>query len=221
MSITVGAITIGQSPRPDVVPEMRALLGREVRVVERGALDRLTPDEIAALARKGAGPVLVTRLRDGAEVRIREDVLVPRVAACVRELEDEVELILLLCTGSFPPLPSRRPILSPEPVLYNVVRSLGARHVGVLTPAAEQLAFQRERWQRIAERVTVGVASPYGPPGAVCAAAEQLARTDADVVVMDCIGYTGAMKALVRERVRRPVVLARSALARVAAELMG
>ena len=221
MTSTVGAITIGQSPRPDVVPEMRELLGREVRVVERGALDRLTPDEIAVLARDGSGPVLVTRLRDGTEVRLREDVLVPRVAACVRELEGEVELILLLCTGGFPPLPSGRPVLSPEPVLYNVVRSLGARRVGVLTPAAEQLAFQLERWQKIAERVTVAAASPYGPPDAVCAAAEQLAQTDADVVVMDCIGYTGAMKALVRERVGKPVVLARSALARVAAELLG
>src|SRR5438045_3055262 len=39
---TVGLITIGQAPRSDVVPDMRAIIGADVEIVEVGAL---TPSE--------------------------------------------------------------------------------------------------------------------------------------------------------------------------------
>ena len=45
----IGLVTIGQAPRTDVVPEMRALLGPVVEVLEAGALDGMTPEEIAML----------------------------------------------------------------------------------------------------------------------------------------------------------------------------
>ena len=71
----IGAITIGQSPRVDVVPEMQQILGPDVEIVQAGVLDGLSPEEIAALAPAGNGdseirrlrgsPVLVSRLRDG------------------------------------------------------------------------------------------------------------------------------------------------------------
>ena len=39
----VGLITVGQSPRSDVVPDMAAILGGDVEIVEAGALDGLEP----------------------------------------------------------------------------------------------------------------------------------------------------------------------------------
>jgi protein AroM len=42
----VGLVTIGQSPRVDVVPEIKEVLRDvEVEVVECGALDKLSKDE--------------------------------------------------------------------------------------------------------------------------------------------------------------------------------
>ena len=38
----VGLITVGQAPRSDVVPDMAAILGGGVEIVEAGALDGLT-----------------------------------------------------------------------------------------------------------------------------------------------------------------------------------
>ncbi|WP_030105419.1 AroM family protein, partial [Actinoalloteichus caeruleus] len=54
----LGVVTIGQSPRVDLVPELLPRLGR-VEVVERGALDDLGRAEIAALA---PGETTVERL---------------------------------------------------------------------------------------------------------------------------------------------------------------
>jgi protein AroM len=199
---------------------MQDLLGRDVRILERGALDALTENEIEALAPKTSEQALVTRLRDGTEVKVGEDAVMPCLQECVRQMQAEAELILLLCTGNFPPLQSQRTILYPAQVLYNVVRGLGTPRIGVLTPAEEQRVSQWENWRTITTAPVVEVASPYGPQAALDAAADRLARADIDLVIMDCIGYTRAMKAFVRQRVGKPVVLARSALARVAAELL-
>ena len=65
LSSVVGLITIGQSPRSDVVPEMAALIGPGVDVREAGALDGLNRSGIEALAPTGHDEILVTRLQDG------------------------------------------------------------------------------------------------------------------------------------------------------------
>ena len=54
MTRTVGMVTIGQAPRVDVVPEMAKLMG-SAEIIERGALDGLTPREIEVLAAIAAG----------------------------------------------------------------------------------------------------------------------------------------------------------------------
>ena len=46
----VGLITVGQAPRSDVVPDMAAILGGDVEIVEAGALDGLSREQIAPLA---------------------------------------------------------------------------------------------------------------------------------------------------------------------------
>jgi len=220
---TIGAVTIGQSPRPDVMAAIRPLLGPGVRTIECGALDEDGDDRGARRAAPALseGPVLVTRLRDGTEVRVNPAFVAPRVERCVRRLEAEADLILLLCTGSLPPIESRRPVIWPERVLAAVVQAVRPARLGVLTPAAEQCADQRRRWTRLVPDVVVASASPYGNPDALEAAARALAEARVDLVVMDCLGYTPAMRAVVRAATRRPVVLASTALATVAAEWLG
>ena len=65
MATRVGMITIGQSPRPDVVPEVVALVGRPMTVVEAGALDGLSLAEVRRLAPGPMDDTLVTRMQDG------------------------------------------------------------------------------------------------------------------------------------------------------------
>ena len=220
MTGSIAAITIGQSPRTDVVPELECFLGPDVRIVQAGALDELSKPEVEAIAPKTTGFTLVTRLRDGSEVKLGEDFVIPRIQKCIRRLEHDVDLILLLCTGSIPRLDSRRLILYPEQILFNVVCSVGARRIGVLTPAPEQVGAQHERWSKVVPHVVVEAASPYGSPERLESAASRFDPEGLDLLVLDCIGYTHAMKLRVRTLVRRPVLLARSAAARVAAELL-
>src|SRR5204863_499772 len=61
----VGLITIGQSPRVDVVPDMAKVIGPGVEIREAGALDGLDRAQIDALAPGAGDEILVTRPCDG------------------------------------------------------------------------------------------------------------------------------------------------------------
>lgn len=218
---TVGAITIGQSPREDVVPEIQRVLGPGVAIFECGVLDGSSLDEVRGREPAPGEAVLVSRMRDGTEVLVAESFVLGGLRGCVHTLEDRAELLLLLCTGTFPPLESEKPVLYPEHLLRQLVASLGVRRLGVLTPSTAQLEAQQERWSELVPEVSVQAASPYDAPEALERAAGGLARSKLDLVVLDCIGYTPAMEAVVRGRVECPVVLASTTLARAAAEMLG
>ena len=216
----IGAVTIGQSPRDDVMPHLKTALGSEIEIFEAGALDGASADEIRSDGLNASGPLLVTRLRDGTEVRVCEGYVTSRLQACVDSFQDRVELIVVLCTGDIPRLSSAEPVVYPGPLLRSVAGGLGLERLGVLTPAAEQKNAQLERWRGHAGRVTVEHASPYGSVDDLEASAERLRLAGVDAVAMDCIGYTEEMKHTVRARVDRPVLAATTLLARVVAELL-
>ena len=132
----VGLVTIGQSPRSDVVPDMAAILGPGVEIREAGALDGLTHAEVEALAPSGDDEILVTRLRDGTPVFLGKPKIVRLVEERIAALErDGASLTALLCTGAFPRLRATRPLIQPQPVLLGLLRGMSwPGRLGVLTP---------------------------------------------------------------------------------------
>lgn len=216
----LGTVTIGQTPRDDVVPHLRAFIGDHVEIVERGALDGLSQQAIENARQTSQGALLVTRLRGGIEVHVREGFLIPKLQQCVTSLQERVDLIAVLCTGDFPSMVSDRPVIYPGALLRNTVRGLDLEHLGVLTPAREQIVDQQRRWRCVTSRVTVESASPYASLQGISEAARRLRDAKVAAVVMDCIGYTKEMKREVRSILGLPVLAATSLLARIVAEML-
>lgn len=219
MSATLGLVTIGQAPRPDVAPDIRSQLPEDVTVVEAGALDGFdSVEEIEAAAGPAAdGPIYVTRLRSGDSVTINREATHELTQERVRDIEADVDTIGLLCTGSFPDLSASVPVLEPSELLRAWATGIAsATTVGVLIPKSEQLAQTREKW---GDDVEVAVGSPYDGLDAVTAGAAELG-TEPDLVVLDCIGYTPEMKREVTRRTDASALLARSVLRKTATELL-
>jgi len=105
--VRVGMITIGQSPRLDVTLEIKDILGPRIEIVECGALDGLSPEEINELKPSKSEYILVTRLRDGTTVRVSREKIIDRMNRCIRKIENNVEIVVILCTGEFPMLKSK------------------------------------------------------------------------------------------------------------------
>lgn len=222
----LGLLTIGQSPRPDgLARDVAAIVGPRSEVIERGALDGLGDAELERSRPSDADEALVTLLADGRNVVVTKDAVVQRLQAHVDALEaGGVAAILLMCTGAFPPLRHRVPLIAPQEALYAAVRAVaGAGSVGSVTPLERQVEAARRRWiaQGVAEPVVV-VADPYcaDPHAAVRAAATSLRAEGARVCFLDCFGFDLAMRDTARDAFGGPVVLARSLAARLAAEVM-
>lgn len=217
----VAMITIGQSPRTDM-HEMLHWLGSHRDVFEAGALDGLTPSQVAAMAPGPDDYTLVTRLRDGSSVTIAEHLIIDRIQTAIDAAEAAgAEVVLLVCTGEFPPFRHRRPLLTAHQLLLHGVFAIasGAR-VAVACPAPEQIDMMKTKWTGLSSDLLVTAASPYGDPGELQAAAAAMRDWGPDFVVMDCMGYTQGMKEAVSAVVGAPVLLARSVVARLAAEVV-
>jgi protein AroM len=220
----LGIVTIGQTPRTDVVPEMAELLGPDVEILERGALDGLEMAAISALAPAPGDEVLITRLRGGAPVFVGQRRIAPRVQACLADLDrHDVAVSALLCTGVFPEMAAAAPLLHPDRLLLGALRAVSwPGRLGVLTPSASHVPQTAARWRGCGYEPVVAVLSPYEDEdeGRLALAVEALGGGEAGLVVLDCMGYRRKVKHEIRALLGVPVLQANLLLARVAAELL-
>jgi protein AroM len=220
----VGTLTVGQSPRSDVVPELRGILGPGIEILEKGALDGLDVEEVRKFHPRPNDYILVTRMRDGTEVKIAERHVIERMRRCISEFQTEpVEIIILLCTGEFPEIESRKILLRPDRVMLNVVQSLlESGRLGVVVPSLDQIPAMKRRWETSNRAVSAEAVSPYtGTREEMKEKAEKIKASDVDLVVLDCIGFNRETKALFREVTGKPVLLPVTLMGRIAREMVG
>ncbi len=212
-------MTIGQSPRTDLVPEMLPWLGASPNIEERGALDGLRDEEIHALRPDDHDPRLVTRLRDGREVLLGKSKLEPRVQNVIDAAEaDGTDCVVLLCTGRFGNLTSRGLLLEAQEIVDRGIDTIArtASTVGIMVPLQSQIGELHYR-PHDNQALLTSFASPYSADRLEAAARE---LSPADVTVMHCLGYSETMRSTVAKVSRRPVLLARRLVACAVAQLL-
>ena len=223
MKPVLGAVTIGQSPRVDLVPELMEMLGGNVTIKEAGALDDLTSEQIQQLAPGPNDYVLVSRLRNGGSAKMAERLVSPLVKQAIKKLYDEgAQVIVLLCTGEFPPLQIPNGLLViPQPLINGIGQALARdSKLGVIRPSSDQIPQATRAWQPACKELVLEAASPYVQGDGIALAANSLKDAEVDMIIMDCMGYTKAMQEQVRTITGKPVLLARSLVARILAELL-
>ena len=219
----IGMITIGQSPREDIVPEMKRFLGEEIEVLEAGALDGLNLEQVRQFQPRKGDYTLCTRMADGTEVVIGKRFILPRIQDQINRLTRKgAEIILLLCTGKFPHFSSKRLLIEPQKMVDHFMLALEGenRRIGLMVPLEAQVEQAGKKYKGLKGGLSIQAASPYAPGDEVTLAAKALKRNRPGVVVMHCMGYTLAMKDRVREITGVPVILARSLVARTLKELI-
>ena len=224
MKKKIGAITIGQSPRIDVIPEMQEILGENVIILEAGALDGLTKKDIEKFQPDENDYVLVSRLNDGSHVKFGKSHVIPRLQNCINSLAEQgAELIIVICTGYFGNLlTSKVPLIYPQKILYSLVPNFSVNgKIGVIVPEEDQIDQMGKKWEETGLEVSAAAGSPYKGIEEVKKAAQKLETENVDVIVLDCIGYNKKMKQITEEITGKPVVLSRTMVARVASELTG
>lgn len=221
----LGTLTIGQAPRPDVVPIIDRYVSDDVRRIHRGVLDGMTHAEIAARYKpEGGEPELVTRLQDGTEVVLSRARMKNGVQQTLAALEAEgCDAILLLCTGTFDGLACNKAwLIEPDHIIPAMVAGLvEKRQLGIIVPIASQIGSERGKWRPLHRAPIFAAASPYaGSDDALIDAGKELKARGAEAILLDCIGFT--------ERHRQallplglPVIVSNAVAAKALSELLG
>lgn len=212
---TLRLITIGQSPRDDIVSEMVDYWTPCPTIVQVGALDNLSIEALRQMAPSGSEPQLVSRLRDGSEIILGK-------RKTTRRLQDLLNgpasctASALMCTGRFDSLRPSGLFFDAHALVDDLVESMarGLSRIGIVVPLAEQVNELRQasRFWRGDEgiQITPAINSPYR--------GEEFDRvgrelSECELIVMHCMGYTRRQKSQMVALTGRPVILAREVLA--------
>ena len=205
MSRIIAFLFIGQTPRPDVMNDIRGTIGRDVEALEFGALDGLGDAEIVAMKPASAEDTLITKLSDGREVCVSEkSVAVLLEKRAVQAAEEGADLCAVMCTGYFE-LKSPIPVITADQAFHGQSFADGVKCVGVIVPLAEQQKTFARYYKGSGLEIIMGAADPYGDTAAIVSEAKRLAAAGANLIRLDCMGYTAAQASAARAATGLPV----------------
>ncbi len=206
-------VTIGQSPRSDLVPELLTNVRTPLAASEFGVLDAMSDAEIASIAPGPGEGCLVSCLRDGREVILAKPAIEERLRVLLAALDRErFDLIVLLCTGAFGAFRLRTPFIEPQHSVDHFVRGLayGVERIGVLLPNEQQIGT----FHGIPGlHPSFAAASPYIADGGAGLRSAGAALADTGLIVMHCMGFSEAMRRHVMQAAQCPVLLSRRLVA--------
>lgn len=216
----IGMLTIGQTPRDDLIPGLLDILGPEYEIVEAGALDDHTIEQVKEIDLNPEHYVLVTRMREGTEVKITKKYIIPQMQEQLDKLEAQgVLLTVVMCTGKFPQFNSKRLVVTPSEILKGVIEgSLKEGKVAVVYPVPEQIPYADRDFGREGIVVYPDSVSPYEADD-VKGLLERMIEEDPDLVFLNCFGFPYSIKKQVQDATGKPVIHSSSLIARVVKEL--
>jgi protein AroM len=217
----IGMLTIGQSPRDDILPGLKEILGKNVEIVEAGALDGKTMDEVKKIPLKVEDYILVSRMRDGTEIKITKKYILPMMQEKLDLLESQgIRLTVIMCTGNFPQFRSKGLVITPKEILKGVMEgSLKKGRLGVVYPTAEQMPMAQPEWGRQGVEIYPDTVSPYEPKD-VEGLCQRLATQNLDLILLNCFGFPTEIKRKIATKTGKPVVQANTLVAHVLAEFI-
>lgn len=202
----IAIITMGQTPRPDVLNEIRPLLG-DVDHDEFGVLDGASDALIEKMAPQAEELSFLTRLRDGRHVILEAGFVTRRAEALVEEIDGQgYDLLVLAMTGLLARLPTRTPLVHGQYALDAWISALTASNsrIGIIYPLTSQRAFNENDYGTLLQSSHATIGGHHGTH--LTDAIDRV--SGADLIIMNSVGYTTAMAQQVARASGKPVVTA-------------
>ena len=214
-------LTIGQTPRTDILPSLLSIMGKDYEIIEAGALDGMTLSDIRKMEIKSDDYILVSRMRDGTEIKVAKRVLLPLLQKRIHEIEAKgVRLTVLMCTGKFPQFESKGLIVTPSEILHGIVEgALKRGKLAVIFPAKEQINYIKREFSREGVELYGDWLSPYEGEGELDALCARIKAWKPDLVFLNCFGFTRNVKNTVESATGVPAIQSNAMIAKVLTEL--
>jgi protein AroM len=219
----VAIISIGQTPRVDLTPDLKKVFAKDVNLIEFGALDNYTFEEINnSFEVLDTDEILVSRMRDGRQVKFTDSFIIPKIQECIIEAEKVCDATILACTGVFPKFNHSKLFIEPQKIIHGIVEKLSdGQKIGVCVPNDKQVEQAYKFWNRSNVSVKVVNASPYEQIDDVkYVVSEAFKDENVLLICLDCIGYTQKMKEDIEQLTNIPVVLPRTLISSILNDIL-
>ncbi|CDN55768.1 AroM family protein [Neorhizobium galegae bv. officinalis bv. officinalis str. HAMBI 1141] len=205
-------LSVGQTPRADLIGDMLTNLDVPIEALEIGALDGLSKAEIDDLKVRPGEQSIITRLADNTDIVVSKPRIAERMAKIAAAFHpNEFDLVVILSTGLFRDFESTCPTVNAQRAMESAVISLAAHgaSVGLIQPLQQQIA-----------ELDIPALAPYkicasyaadGDRKLLAGALVDLA--DAEIIVLNSVSFTEADRQMVAKASGKPVVLARRIVA--------
>ena len=205
-------LSVGQSPRTDIIGDMLANLDMQIEALEIGALDGLSKVEIDDLRVKPGETSILTRLADGSDIVVSKPRIAERMAKIAANFQPhEFDLVVILSTGLFRDFESTCPTVNAQRAMESTVISLAAHGsaVGLIQPLQQQIGELE-----IPALAPYKISASYAADGDKKLLASALIDlADSEIIVLNSVSFTEADRQMVAKASGKPVVLARRIVA--------
>ncbi|WP_417210388.1 AroM family protein [Antarctobacter sp.] len=201
-------VTIGHSPRPDLIDEVFSRLKLPLDATELGLLDGLSGTEIDEMRAGRREPVIVTSLANGATIELSRAKTAQRAFSVIAAIPPGAyALVVLMTTGIFRDLESTCPTVNTQRAVESAIISMAAEGetVGIVFPAERQVGEVDIPALSLFD-VRVDYAR-HGNTADLERAAGALA--DCAYIVLNSVGFTENDRELVAALTGKPVILPR------------
>jgi len=209
----VAFVTLGQSPRVDLVPEILDSIQIPIKAIEYGLLDGLDHEFIASLSPEPGEPAFLTHLRDGREVELATGWAHRRFREIYEKIrQDDADLVVLMSTTCGQDFrPDGATILSDNVVdrVINLMTSADLK-LGVVVPT-KSLLFRLDALGGPWAPTAIVRAAKHGDLEALSLAIEDM--SECDVIVLHSMGYSDKDRAFVQRRSKKPTIINRRIIA--------
>ena len=209
----VAFVTLGQSPRIDLVPEILDSIETPIKSIEYGLLDDLDNELFASASPKPGEPAFLTHLRDGSQVELSIEWAYGRFREVYEKIrQDGADLVVLMsATSGHDFRPDGATILS-DNVVDRVINIMACADLklGVVVPTKGLLGGLDALGGPWAPSAIVRAAR-HGDLEALSLAIDDM--SECDVIVLHSMGYSDKDRAFVQRRSGKPTIINRRIIA--------
>lgn len=213
-AMKVTFLTLGQSPRADLVNEILEHVQVDFAHDHIGALDGLDPQEVRALGTPDGGPVWMTQLAGGRHVTVAVAPMFSHIQKAIdRAAEGQPDLIMLLASGVFHSFNSPVPLLNGQTAVDDWITSFaaGTARLGIVFPLQSQLSSPVTLSNR---GILVQDMEHIVYRGQMDSNINQLTSAlSVDLLLMHSVGFDEKSARDLSQRLNKPVVTARRIIA--------
>lgn len=224
MSASLAILTIGVVPVSESMPFLTEHI-REDQITHISLLGKMARDDVMEdYAVEPGEETILTLLNDNDLAQVSRMKVERDLQAVIEVLDNQdYDVILFMSTAPIRGLVAHNAILlEPLRIIPPLVASIVDGHqVGVMVPAEELIPSQQQKWQTLERTPHYALANPREDSDAhFVAAGRELIARGADVLMLDCMGYSQKHRDLLQKTLDVPVLLSNMLVARLASELL-